>query len=353
MWRPSLPDPADIKRLRAAREKYDLYPLVIHDNYLINMASCTEDIRANSIAAFRAEIERALAIGAEYLVAHPGSCKGHTVELGIATFCESLGKAARGLKTRGLTMLIENTAGSGQALGGRLEELTVMKQYAAQFTDLQVAFCIDTCHLMAAGYEISTPQGLRKTARALDDILGLEHVPVIHANDYEVAARVACRPARSTSGKDILERKASAASWPTPSCARKPFILETPVDNQGDDRRNLETLKAYARKAVRPQRNRTEMVRALAGRRPSTRPRRTPPSPSITCWRCCRTRAARCTSGTCATTPSATRWRATSGCAASTCCTPWAGTPSACRRKTPPSRTTATRASGRSPTSPT
>jgi deoxyribonuclease IV len=89
-WRAGTPDPHEVRRMRAAREKHDLYPLVIHDNYLINLASCDEDLRAKSVAAFRGEIERALAIGAEYLVAHPGSCNGHTVEIAIYTFCKSL-----------------------------------------------------------------------------------------------------------------------------------------------------------------------------------------------------------------------------------------------------------------------
>jgi deoxyribonuclease-4 len=241
MWRPSLPDPADIKRLRAAREKYDLYPLAIHDNCLINMASCTEEIRTKSVAAFRAEMERALAIGAEYLVAHPGSCKGHTVELGIATFCASLGEAARGLKTRGLTMLIENTAGSGQALGGRLEELAVMKEYAAQFTDVEIAFCIDTCHLMAAGYEISTAQGLRQSVRALDEVLGLANVPVMHANDTKtpLGSHV---DRHAHIGEGYIGKEGFRRILSHPKLRGKAFIAETPIDNEGDDLRNVQML---------------------------------------------------------------------------------------------------------------
>ena len=85
--------------LQRARERYDLTPLVIHDNYLINLASCSEPLRLQSTAAFRGEIERALAIGAEYLVAHPGNCKGHSVEQGIYAVIRSLAEAAQGLDT--------------------------------------------------------------------------------------------------------------------------------------------------------------------------------------------------------------------------------------------------------------
>ena len=84
MWRARVPDPEQIRLVRAARERFDLNPLVIHANYLINLASQDPSIRAKSIDGFRGEIERAAAIGAEYLVVHPGSYRGQSVEAGIA-----------------------------------------------------------------------------------------------------------------------------------------------------------------------------------------------------------------------------------------------------------------------------
>ena len=83
-----------MKLLNAAREKYDLTPLVIHDSYLINLASREPAIRTSSIAAFRGEIERAIAIGAEYLVMHPGNHKGQTVEEGLCGVIEGIEEAA-------------------------------------------------------------------------------------------------------------------------------------------------------------------------------------------------------------------------------------------------------------------
>lgn len=247
MWRAGMPDPHDVRRLRAAREKHDLYPLVIHDNYLINMASCTEDLRCKSVGAFRGEIERALAIGAEYLVAHPGNCKGHSVEMGIYTFCRSLGDAARGLNTKGLTMLIENTAGSGNALGSRLEELTVMKQYAAEHTDLNIGFCIDTCHLLASGFNIATAEGLRDTIRKLDGILGLKNVPVFHANDSKtpLGSHV---DRHEHVGEGHIGKEAFRRILTHPKLRGKAFIAETPYDDEGDDARNVAMLKALAQK---------------------------------------------------------------------------------------------------------
>src|SRR5277367_5416289 len=98
-WRAGSPAPDQVRLMKLAREKHDLYPLVIHDNYLINLASCDEALRQKSTLAFRGEMERALAIGAEYLVAHPGNCKGHTVEEGIFAVAQSLAEASHGLDT--------------------------------------------------------------------------------------------------------------------------------------------------------------------------------------------------------------------------------------------------------------
>src|SRR5271154_3420326 len=174
MWRASPPAPSAVKLLQRARERYDLRPLMIHDNYLINLASCSEPLRLQSTAAFRGEIERALAIGAEYLVAHPGNCKGHSVEQGIYAVIRSLAEAAQGLDTSKLMVLLENTAGAGAALGSRLEELAIMRQFAAELTDLAIGFCIDTCHCLASGYDVSSAAGLKRTGAELDRVLGLD-----------------------------------------------------------------------------------------------------------------------------------------------------------------------------------
>src|ERR1700719_193230 len=96
-WKASVPSAPAIKLLNVWRDKYDLTPLVIHDNYLINLASANEGIRKQSIEAFRGELVRAIAIGAEYLVAHPGNYKGQTVEQGILHVIESIASAANGL----------------------------------------------------------------------------------------------------------------------------------------------------------------------------------------------------------------------------------------------------------------
>ena len=246
MWRAGTPDPAQIRLMKLAREKHDLYPLVIHDNYLINLASCDETLRRKSVQAFRGEIERAVAIGAEYLVAHPGNCKGHSVEEGIYAVIRSLGEASQGIDTSGLMVLLENTAGAGAALGSHFGELSVMRQFTEQACDLRIGYCIDTCHCFVSGYDVSNPSGLRKTVAEIDRLLGLEHVKVIHSNDSKAAFKSHI-DRHEHIGDGQIGEEGFRGILNHPKLRRKAFILETPHDEDWQAVRNIETLKRLAR----------------------------------------------------------------------------------------------------------
>lgn len=248
MWRASPPAPSAVKLMLRAREQHDLYPLVIHDNYLINLASCSEPLRQQSMQAFRGEIDRALAIGAEYLVAHPGNCKGYSVEQGIYSVIRSLAEAAQGLDTKKLTVLLENTAGAGAVLGSRFEELAIMRQFAADLTDLKIGFCIDTCHCLTSGYDVSTAAAVQHTVSEIDRMLGLDNVPVIHSNDSK--APLGSHVDRHEHiGHGYIGEEGFRRLLNHPKLRSKAFILETPNDEEGDELRNIETLKRLCRKS--------------------------------------------------------------------------------------------------------
>jgi deoxyribonuclease-4 len=247
-WKASALSAPGIGLFQRAREKHDLTPVVIHDNYLINLASVHEGIRAQSVDAFRGELQRAAAIGAEYLVAHPGNYKGQTIEEGLLHFLEGVTEAARDVDFGGVTLLIENTVGAGAQLGGRLEELHVMREYALKMTDLPVGFCLDTCHLLAAGYNIATAEGLRDTIEQVDRLLGLDNVRVIHANDSK-GALGSHVDRHQNIGEGYIGLEGFRRILAHPGLRNKAFILETPVDKEGDDRRNLDTLKSLCRNA--------------------------------------------------------------------------------------------------------
>jgi deoxyribonuclease IV len=266
MWRASMPAPHDIAALRRARERLDLRPLAIHVNYLINLASLDPVIRGKSIAAFRGELERAAAIGAEYLVTHPGSYRGQPIEQAIAAFALGMAEAASGL-ARSVTVLLENTAGSGQHIGCRLEELRLIRDLAARETDIEIGYCLDTCHLLAAGFDIATEAGLETGVGAADCILGLDNVRVIHANDSKGSLG-----SHLDRHANIGEGQIGAEGFHrilTHSRLRgKPFILETPVDEEGDDRRNVEMLKRLAQPKMALTRSEKPGKRSGASNRP-------------------------------------------------------------------------------------
>lgn len=242
-WRQATPGPEAIRRFRAARQAAKLGPVVIHDNYLINLAAPDARIRRGSIAAFRGEIERALALGADYLVTHPGSAKDSSPKQAIARCVESLKQAAKGLKLDGLMILIENTAGQGSAIGRSFEEVGAILKGAGK--NLPVGACIDTAHTFEAGYPIHTARGLRETLKKLDGAVGLKNVRVIHANDSKTDfGSHADRHQHIGRGK--IGREAFARIVRHPRLRSIPFICETPLDRPGDDKRNINTIRRLA-----------------------------------------------------------------------------------------------------------
>ena len=244
-WRANALDIEDVRRFRDAREKFDLNHLAIHVNYLINLASLDPVTRQSSIRAFRGELERAALIGAEYLVTHPGNYKTCSPDEGIAAFVLGVNESAEDLDLGCLTLLIENTVGAGAQLGGKFSELRAMRDLLGRLNDLPVGYCLDTCHLFAFGFDISTAPGLANTLAEADAILGLPHVGVIHTNDSKGA--LGSRLDRHANiGQGQIGEEGFGRILRHPQLRDKPFILETPVDEEGDDRRNLETLKRLA-----------------------------------------------------------------------------------------------------------
>ena len=242
-WKTLDPTAESCERFREVTARYRQSPVVVHDNYLINLASADARIRALSIAAFRREITRAIALGATYLVTHPGSAKGTTTARALKTCARSLRRAAKSLHLDGLTILIENTAGQGQTLGRTFEE--VAEIIAGAGADLPMGACIDTAHCFAAGYPIHTGPGLTETLRRLDSTIGLANVRVIHANDSK-AAFASHVDRHQHIGRGHIGVDAFRRIVQHPRLRGIPFICETPIDRPGDDKRNLRTMRSLA-----------------------------------------------------------------------------------------------------------
>jgi len=246
-WAPyelALPQCNEMKRLR---DKYDLNPLVIHTNYLVNLASATPLFLKKSIEAFRGEVERALALCADYLVLHPGSFRGADREVGLLQTTAAIAASTKDLdleKGR-LTILIENTAGAEFSLGGSFEQVAEILERLDGL--VPIGACIDTCHTHVAGYDMVSEGGMKETLAHLDETVGLENVHVWHCNDAK-ASRGSKLDRHQHIGKGSIGIAPFRRLLNDPRLAHAAFIAETPIDEPGDDRRNVEALKRLAKK---------------------------------------------------------------------------------------------------------
>ncbi len=245
-WKPyelGRPQCAEMSRLR---DKYGLKPLVIHTNYLVNLAGTTAEFHAKSVAAFRGEVERAVNLCAEYLVLHPGSFRGGSREEGLLRVSLAILEAVQhiDLAKAGLTVLIENTAGAEYSLGGSFEQVAEVIERLRPV--IPVAACIDTCHVHVAGYDIVSEAGFKQTFRFLDSTVGLKNVPVWHCNDAK-AARGSKLDRHQHIGQGSIGLEPFRRLLNDPCVAKAAFIAETPIDHPGDDRRNVETLKSLVK----------------------------------------------------------------------------------------------------------
>ena len=241
-WAPyelSYPLCEQMLRLRA---QYNLKPLAIHTNYLVNLASTNQLFLKKSIEAFRGEVERALAMCADYLVLHPGSFRGAHREAGLQQTAAAIAAATQGLDftKAGLTILIENTAGAEFSLGGSFEQVAEVIDRLRGI--VPIAACMDTCHTHVAGYDIVTEEGILQTLQHLDATIGLNNVKVVHCND----AKAACGSKLDRHqhiGKGTIGLEPFRILLNDLRLAHAAFIAETPIDKAGDDRRNVEALK--------------------------------------------------------------------------------------------------------------
>jgi deoxyribonuclease-4 len=248
MWQggPARIPEVDAAAFRARRAQLGLGPLIIHANYLINLAAAQPMLRTRSIQAFHDELVRSIALGADFLVVHPGSRGEATPEQSVVTVIESLKQGSKRLSLGNLRILIENTAGMGVAVGARLEELA---DILAGLKDVPAAACLDTAHLFAAGYDIKSETGLTSTIDLIDSTIGLDRVPVFHANDSKIqlGGRVD-RHENIGQGKIGAEAFRRMLTHPRLGAALhegltgRAFVLETPIDQLGDDRRNVAKL---------------------------------------------------------------------------------------------------------------
>ncbi len=247
MWRAPKVDPKQGERMRELRSKLDVGPLVIHTSYLVNVCSQSSEIREKSIDAFRGEIERALVLGSEYLVLHPGSWKGMTRDEGLKLAADSIDRAIDKLSWQGtgFHILIENTAGAEFSLGGSFEQ--VAELVARLKNHAPVAVCLDTCHTHVAGYDLLSAEGYSETMKQIAATVTFDAVRVWHCNDAK-AARGSKLDRHEHIGQGTMGLDPFRWLLNDPRFDHCAFIAETPVDEEGDEERNVRALKRLVKK---------------------------------------------------------------------------------------------------------
>jgi deoxyribonuclease IV len=247
MWRQPKIAANHCAQMRELRERFDVSPLVIHASYLINVAAQSDTVWKNSVAALRGEVQRALDLGAEYLVLHPGSWRGMTREAGLLRAAEAIERALDGLAWQecDFRVLIENTAGAEFSLGSNFEQVGELVEHLRRVAP--VGACLDTCHCHVAGYDILTSGGFEETLAQIERLIGLDTVRVWHMNDAK-----APRGSKLDRHEHIGEGTIGVAAFRRilndarfRHCA---FVAETPVDEPGDDARNVNVLKSLVGK---------------------------------------------------------------------------------------------------------
>jgi len=236
MWRPSVYGDEDVAAFKAAMAASPIGAVLIHAVYLLNCASDDPDIRAKSLASLAHSLRVGEAIGAAGVVLHPGSAKTGDVGEAIARAGETIREALG--ESEGCELHLENTAGAGGTLGRSLQELAQLLE--ASGGDARLGVCLDSCHLLASGYDIRTADGMGAVLREASRRLGRGRIRSLHLNDSQTPLG-SNRDRHANIGQGELGERGCMAFLSAPGLQELPCVLETPGENRkGPSRAEVE-----------------------------------------------------------------------------------------------------------------
>jgi deoxyribonuclease-4 len=180
-WRGKPLDAEEVRRFRDRIAQTDIHPIVSHASYLINLATTFPTLREQSLTAFVDEIDRAEALGLMGVVIHPGTCTAGADDDALRLIADAIRDAFKARPRAKTMVLLEHTAGQGRTVGHRFEHLAAIIKHLRG--SRRVGICLDTCHLVASGYDITTEGGHRDTFEQFDRLVGLDRLKVFHGND--------------------------------------------------------------------------------------------------------------------------------------------------------------------------
>ena len=226
-------DEAD--EFRSVVGEHDLGPWVIHSSYLVNLCTPTEDLREKSVESMQQEVDAADKLGISYVNVHLGAHTGAGVENGLDNAASALDELD---VPEGVTVLVESDAGSGTKLGGDFEHLAAVLERSEQ--DLNV--CLDTAHMFAAGYDLSTPEAVDEVVVEFDDVVGLEHLDCIHLNGSKHACGTN-KDEHAHVGDGHIGEDGMRAIVNHEGFRDVPFVLETPTEDGRSYAWNVEKVR--------------------------------------------------------------------------------------------------------------
>ncbi|NJP07561.1 MAG: deoxyribonuclease IV [Chloroflexaceae bacterium] len=246
-WKPKAYTAEEIETYVQEQQRTQIQPVVVHDSYLINLATADPDLWEKSLAAFAGELERCALLGVPYVVSHPGAHTGSGEDAGIKRQAEALNRLFDEGVGNSVMVLLETTAGQGTVLGWRFEHLAQIRE-RVQHAE-RIGICLDTCHIFAAGYDIRTAEAYTQTFADFDRTIGLEHLKVFHLNDtqHQLGSR---RDRHQHIGQGHLGIEAFRLLVNDPRFREHPMIIETPKGKKmTEDTENLTLLRSLREEA--------------------------------------------------------------------------------------------------------
>jgi deoxyribonuclease-4 len=222
-WKPTVYDDEKVAAFKEAMAGSDIDALVIHAVYLLNCASEDEEIRKKSLISLTASLQAGQALGAVGVVLHPGSALKSDVDKAIKRAAKTIAEALK--ESEGCALHLENTAGAGGTLGRTFEELEALIEGAGG--GRRLGACLDSCHLLASGYDIRTAEGLSDVLDEFDRVVGLDRLGTLHVNDSKTPLRSNV-DRHANLGDGELGRKGCAAFLSEPRFEGLPCLFEGP-----------------------------------------------------------------------------------------------------------------------------
>jgi deoxyribonuclease-4 len=227
-------------------QRRELLSVFAHANYLINLAATNPQFHANSLRALAEELIRADQLKLPFLVLHPGAHLGAGEEAGLETIIESIDRVLSGIPKIKTRIALETTAGQGSCLGSKFEHLAYIISRVRE--PERLCICLDTAHIFAAGYDIGSEEGIRKTFREFDRVIGRDRLAAIHVNDSK-AVRGSRVDRHEHVGKGKIGLEAFRFIMRDRRFRKIPKVLETPKGKDlREDVENLRTLRILADK---------------------------------------------------------------------------------------------------------